>query len=226
MDDIVANPALVNFANNPEHLKLIRGFVAHKLDDVAIQDIGGFLAEEGLESLARAEREFAEKWLQRSKEYAKFTKFLQLGRELNANIVTSLQNKTKMFDDLAKKLGMSADELALYEVFTEVPLNTSGGFMKADVLMIKRVEGAIEDVILIENKLSKGTAYTERQIEGFTAISKGGKMEVRYGSLRNKDLSIDTNKCFHFYDHGTSNISKVDIEQIDFSKIKKYGSIK
>ena len=178
---------------------------------------------------ARAEREFAEKWLQRSKDYAKFTKYLQLGRELNANIVTSLRNKTKMFDDLAKKLGMSTDELALYEVFTEVPLNTQGGFMKADVLLIKRVEGAIEDVILIENKLSKGTAYTERQIEGFAAIGNGGVMKVRYtpdpgskgGELKGlTDLTINTNKCFRFDDHGTNNISKVEIEQINFSKLK------
>jgi hypothetical protein len=221
MDDIVANTILVNFVNNPEYLRLVRGFVAHKLDESVIQDIGGFLADEGLQSLAKAEQEFAEKWLQHSKEYAKFSKYVKLGNELSDNIVASLYGKTKMFNDLAKKLGMSVDKLSLYEIFREVPLNTANGFMKADALLIKRnTRGAIEDVILIENKLSKGTAYTERQIEGLTAIGKGEKMTVRYGHLEGNLLTIDKSKCFRFDDHGTNNIGKVDIEQVNFSKFK------
>lgn len=230
MDDVVANPALTNFLNDPLYDKIIKGFVAHKLNDAVIHDIGGFLADEGLESLTKAEREFAEKWLQHSKEYSRFTRSLQLGNELSDNIVKSLQGKTKIFNDLAKKLGMSTDELALYEVFKEVPLNTSGGFMKADAMLIKRnADNIIEDVILIENKLSKGTAYTQRQIEGFTAIGRGEKMKLRYvpdpGSKGNKldkldEFIIDTKKCFRLDDHGTNSINKVEIEQINFSKFK------
>ena len=63
---------------------------------------------------------------------------------------------------------MTVNVSAAYEIVDEIPVNTSGGFMNADVLLIKRggTANKVQDVILIENKLSSNTAFTTRQIEG------------------------------------------------------------
>jgi hypothetical protein len=58
--------------------------------------------------------------------------------------------------------------------------------MKADVLLIKKnALGKIEDTIIIENKLSQGTALTKRQKEGFGAIINGQtSMTIKYDKTR------------------------------------------
>jgi hypothetical protein len=130
-----------------------------------------------------------------------------------------------------QKLGMTKSELALYRVYEEVPFNTIGtGFMKADIVLIKRnALNQIDDVIVIENKLSKGTDYTVRQKEGFGLVGTGpigGKdMTLTYavGDLaQNSILNIKKAKCLKISDHGSDNIGSVlagDIDFVNFSRL-------
>lgn len=110
-----------------------------------------------------------------------------------------------------------------YEMLTEVPLTTSGGFMKADIMLVKRTtDGTVEDIVVIENKLSKFTDYTERQTEGFKAIGTAGsiKAEVPLKGFWAKGnlLSVQQSKCIKLFDHGKDDLSRVESELIDFSK--------
>lgn len=157
-----------------------------------------------------------------------------MGTELGDNIIKALKDKTQLFKDLAIKLGKTEAELAQYTVLREVPLSTTGGFMKADVVLVKKsADGlSIDDVIIIENKLSKTTDFTIRQKEGFNAIGKGTdinptKMTIERplsdGSLKVADgpLEVKPSKCFRISDHGKSSEAiNLNIETIDYSKIK------
>jgi hypothetical protein len=125
-----------------------------------------------------------------------------------------------LFDELKTQLGKTADELATYEILEETPLNTSGGFMKADILLIKRNAAGtgVTDAIIIKNKLSTGTQLTTRQKEGFGAIIGGQtSMKTNYATPSlgpNIDIPVSNQKIFKIYDHGTDDISKVNIEKI------------
>ncbi|WP_223253699.1 hypothetical protein [Flavobacterium sp. LM5] len=115
----------------------------------------------------------------------------------------------------------------MYDILTEVPLGTTGGFMKADILLIKKnALGKIEDTIIIENKLSQGTALTKRQKEGFGAIINGQtSMKIKYdiklndndvANYFNKDfnLTVSNNRIFKISDAGTDKIGNVTINKI------------
>jgi len=212
----------VNDANNE---KFVRGFVNHKLTDADVQDIGGLLAE--LENLNDLPPQ-VKKWLENSEGSARFKYFSDLGVSLNKNIKSALKDQFtaksgSLFDGLKNQLGMTADQLSLYEILEEIPLNTSGGFMKADVMLIKRNAidlTKIDDAIIIENKLSTGTAFTKRQKEGFGVIIDG-QIEIKvhndvigYGLTKNQPIPVSNLKIFKLFDHGTDDISKVDIEII------------
>lgn len=151
----------------------------------------------------------------------------RLGRSLNDKIVSALKNKQgKLFDELAEVSGIPIKDLQKYDVLTEVPLETTGGFMKADIVLVLKggPKKSIKDVIIIENKLSKTTAFTKRQKEGFGAILQNGKhtMKVKYSMKgkysKIKDLIISKDKIYRFYDHGEDEIENVIIEKI--TKIK------
>ncbi|WP_300979106.1 hypothetical protein [Flavobacterium sp.] len=92
--------------------------------------------------------------------------------------------------------------------------------MKADVLLIKKnALGKIEDTIIIENKLSQGTALTKRQKEGFGEIINGQtnmtiKYKVDWLIPSQGPLTVSKNKIFKIADAGTDNIANVTIEKI------------
>lgn len=219
----LADQEFFNWVNDANNEKFVRGFVNHKLFDADIQDIGGLLAE--LENLNDLPPQ-VKKWLENSKSSARFKYFRDLGVSLNKNIKSALRNQFTaksgpLFDGLKTQLGMTADELSLYEILDEIPLNTSGGFMKADVLLLKRNildPTKIDDAIIIENKLSLGTALTTRQKEGFGAIIGGQtNMKTTYATNSlgvNIDIPVSNQKIFKLYDHGSDNISNVDILKI------------
>ncbi|MGV4528960.1 hypothetical protein [Ornithobacterium rhinotracheale] len=148
----------------------------------------------------------------------------RLGRSLNDKIVSALKNKQgKLFNELAEVSGIPVKDLQKYDVLTEVPLETTGGFMKADVVLVLREESrkTIKDVIVIENKLNKTTSFTPRQKEGFGAILQNGEhtMKVKYNrpnfdAEKHKTLTISKDKIYKISDGGTDDISKVTIEKI------------
>ena len=60
-----------------------------------------------------------------------------LGNDLSNSIKNALAQKNgPLFDNLAQQLGLTTNELAQYEVLSEIPLITTSGYMKADVMLI------------------------------------------------------------------------------------------
>ena len=102
--------------------------------------------------------------------------------------------------------------------------NTTNGFTKADILLVKKTGDQIDDIIYIENKLSKGTNFTQRQKEGLSIIKNEGQLTVKAsgGTVLPQNTIIDLNqsKCIKISDHGNPDISALtsgDIELIDFT---------
>ena len=229
-----ANSTLIKFlddCDDAEFLKFINerpnlseAFVGHKNSwtHTDFENIAENLTD--ISSVGVSALQKTQKWIDRSSDLAKFGKVTELGRSLNSKIVNALKQKQgKLFDDLAKTTGIPVQDLQKYDILTEVPLETTNGFMKADIAFIKinKTTDKIEDVIIIENKLSKSTAFTERQKEGFGAILKGQEqMNIKYTprdtDLLNgiKSLKISKNKIFKISDGGTDDITKVSIEKI------------
>ena len=150
-------------------------------------------------------------------------------KELNNNVF----NYRKEQDASIFRIGFIIKEedgknLSEYQIITELPLETTNGFMKADIVFIKinKTTDKIEDVIIIENKLSQSTAFTARQKEGFGAILNGQKqITIKYGVKKGKTdinnylnasdkISISKDRIFKISDGGSDNISKVTIEKI------------
>ena len=228
------NSTLIKFlddCDDAEFLKFINerpnlseAFVGHKNSwtHTDFENIAENLTD--ISSVGVSALQKTQKWIDRSSDLAKFGKVTELGRSLNSKIVNALRQKQgKLFDDLAKTTGIPVQDLQKYDILTEVPLETTNGFMKADIAFIKinKTTDKIEDVIIIENKLSKSTAFTERQKEGFGAILKGQEqMNIKYTprdtDLLNgiKSLKISKNKIFKISDGGTDDITKVSIEKI------------
>ena len=228
-----ANSTLIKFLDDcedAEFLKFINerpnlseAFVGHKNSwtHTDFENIAENLTD--ISSVGVSALQKTQKWIDRSSDLAKFGKVTELGRSLNNKIVNALKQKQgKLFDDLAKTTGIPVQDLQKYDILTEVPLETTNGFMKADVVLIlKNDRGVIQDAIIIENKLSKSTAFTERQKEGFGAILNGQEqMNIKYTprdtDLLNgiKSLKISKNKIFKISDGGTDDITKVSIEKI------------
>ena len=121
---------------------------------------------------------------------------------------------------MSNKLNLPLEELAKYDILTEVPLETTNGFMKADIVFIlKNEDGIIQDVIVIENKLSSTIAFTKRQKEGFGSILNGqNEMKVKYNvnGLRVDEgpITVSSENIFKISDAGTDDINNVTIEKI------------
>ncbi len=123
--------------------------------------------------------------------------------------------------------GIPLEVLKKYDIFTEVPLQTPGGYMKADIVLIKRGEKRIEDVIVIENKLSQTTDFTTRQKEGWKKIANGEEMKVKYSINENgltlnanEVLKIEKDKVFKFADHGKAELDNTTISNISVDNFK------
>lgn len=228
-----ANSTLIKFlddCDDAEFLKFINerpnlseAFVGHKNSwtHTDFENIAENLTD--MSSVGVSALQKTQKWIDRSSDLAKFGKVTELGRSLNSKIVNALRQKQgKLFDDLAKATGIPVQDLQKYDILTEVPLETTNGFMKADVVLIlKNDRGIIQDAIIIENKLSQSTAFTARQKEGFGAILQNGQhtMNVKYSLPnfninKNDKLIISKDNIYRIYDHGKDNINNVNIEKI------------
>ena len=149
-----------------------------------------------------------QKWIDRSSDLAKFGKVTELGLSLNNKIVNALSNANS---NLLKKFEkITGKNLSEYQIITELPLETTNGFMKADIVFVKYDDFSnVSDVIIIENKLSQSTAFTARQKEGFGAILQNGQhtMNVKYSRPnfdinKNDKLIISKDNIYRIYDHG------------------------
>ncbi len=225
LDDLDADKAFTLFVNDAQNEKIVRGFIGHKLSDDDIVDIGDYIADAGDEAV-----ELSVKWLNRSKHIAQFKRYTEMGRQLNTLIVRDIyQRSGRLFNELSSKTGVPLDILKKYDIFTEVPLQTPGGYMKADIVMIKRTPDGIEDVIVIENKLSQTTDFTTRQKEGWKKIANGEEMRVVYERRVtdnnkvvilevNEKLKINSDRVFKISDHGKADLANTSLEIIDTYK--------
>lgn len=151
-----------------------------------------------------------------------FKAFVIKGRQFNKNVVDNLLSNNVIKNKLQQLFpGINLNE---YQLLTEVQLYTTNGFTKADILLVKKVDDDISDVIYIENKLSKSTAFTTRQKEGLTKIKKEGQLIVKAETSRflaeGDVLLLPQSKCIKISDHGSSDISGLtqgDIELINFN---------
>lgn len=115
-------------------------------------------------------------------------------------------------------------------------LITEGGFMKADIVLVNRnkITNQIDDVVIIENKLSEFTDYTVRQKEGWKKLANGEDIILKRGvegiNSEGKSITLDNNlpisndiiKTIKISDHGKSNINKIDFERITVNNYKNY----
>ncbi len=113
-----------------------------------------------------------------------------------------------------------------YQLLTEVQLFTTNGYTKADILLVRKVGDEIEDIIYIENKLSKGTDFTERQGEALKIIKHEGKLTVKSSTdnILPKGIVIDfpTYKSVKISDHGSTDLNNLNMEDIQLINFSKY----
>ncbi|MCU0351721.1 MAG: hypothetical protein MUF43_12990, partial [Flavobacterium sp.] len=211
----------LDFVNEAKNDKYVRGFVKKSLSEEDQQDLEGILADWTKQNDENPE---VQKWLLYGENSTRFQQNRTLGNDLSANISEVFQKKTEpYYSTWASQIGLTKATLDQYLPLLEIPLNTSGGFMKADILLVKRNAinpNIIDDAIVIENKLSQNTDLTDRQKEGFGAILRGTTiMNVSYNIplynlTQNQDIPVSSDKIYKFYDHGTKDISKVSIIKI------------
>lgn len=225
-----ANSTLIKFLDDcedAEFLKFINerpnlseAFVGHKNSwtHTDFENIAENLTD--ISSVGVSALQKTQKWIDRSSDLAKFGKVTELGQSLNSKIVSALSNANS---NLLKKFEkITGKNLSEYQIITELPLETSNGFMKADIVFVKYDDFSnVSDVIIIENKLSQSTAFTARQKEGFGAILQKGQhtMNVKYSLPnfninKNDKLIISKDNIYRIYDHGKDNINNVNIEKI------------
>lgn len=225
-----ANSTLIKFLDDcedAEFLKFINerpnlseAFVGHKNSwtHTDFENIAENLTD--ISSVGVSALQKTQKWIDRSSDLAKFGKITELGRSLNNKIVSALSNANS---NLLKKFEkITGKNLSEYQIITELPLETTNGFMKADIVFVKYDDFSnVSDVIIIENKLSQSTAFTARQKEGFGAILQNGQhtMNVKYSRPnfdinKNDKLIISKDNIYCIYDHGKDNINNVNIEKI------------
>ncbi|MCM5664450.1 hypothetical protein [Galbibacter mesophilus] len=207
----------ITMLNQQENLVYVKGMLAHKDQAFSVAEM-----EQIGELIDNTEaNEKLSKWIIRSKKIDEFKTYTSLGRSLDQKIKLAITDKnSSLFKKLQDELGV---DLSNYVVLTEVPLVTKNGFMKADIVLIRRSNDGfedIEDVIIVENKLSQNTTFTPRQKEGFGAILNGQtQMKVKYDdktkTLKSGQiLTVSENKIYKIADHGADDISNITIEKI------------
>lgn len=236
-DDISGNTpsTLIDFLSSADdaaiaainmHPSLAAAIVGHKTGFVRADYVNAAEVLDDLEGLPVASKQFLSNWLDRSANLANFTGAAQMGIRLSDNIVESIENGTRIRTLLQNKLGI---DLSTYTVHTEIPFevpvtsSTPGGFMKADVVLIKTGPLGIEDVIVIENKLNFSTSFTPAQTMKFTEVKNASPGAVSFkvkfnrpddGLTLGQQLSVDRSKVIKINDSGSDDINAVSLDDL------------
>lgn len=204
------------------HPSLAAAIVGHKTGFVSADYVNAAEVLDDLEGLPVASKQFLSDWLDRSANLANFTGAARMGIRLSDNIVESLEDGTRIRTLLQDKLGV---DLSTYTVHTEIPFevpvtsSTPGGFMKADVVLIKTGPLGIEDVIVIENKLNFSTNFTPAQTMKFSEVKNASPGTVQFkvkfsrpndGLVAGQQLSVDRSKVVKINDSGSDDINSVN----------------
>ncbi len=196
-----------NFVNDPQNISFVRQMLAHKKDIVVTDDQLELIAETILNKPLTPSMTKVESWINRS---AGVTKFLEKTADGvfygNRALTTLLKNTPNDAVTTSLLNGLGITNLSDYKIFNEVQLwvnESAGQFMKADIMLVKYAPNGttIQEVILIENKLSAGTLLTVRQNVGVTTLKNGGTLKVK-APASSKVWTVDPN----------TGIGKIDIE--------------
>ncbi|UXP32769.1 hypothetical protein N6H18_02180 [Reichenbachiella agarivorans] len=97
--------------------------------------------------------------------------------------------------------------------------------------MVRQTPDGIEDIIIIETKLSSGTSYTPRQKEGWKKLANGEDLKLKYRaqgkSASNKNVSLLesdnlTNAKIKTYKVSDQGKASIDISEISVNDYKGY----
>jgi Pretoxin HINT domain len=183
------------FVNDPQNITFVRQMLAHKKDVVVTDDQLELIAETLLNKPLTPVMNKVESWISRSAGVTKFLEKTADGVFYGNRALTTLLKNTPN-DAVTTNLlnGLGITNLADYKIFNEVQLwvnEGAGHFMKGDIMLVKFNGNAIDEVILIENKLSAGTLLTARQNVGVTTLKNGGTLKVKAPSSSKKIETIN-----------------------------------
>ncbi|MCU0337363.1 MAG: hypothetical protein MUF12_05815 [Sediminibacterium sp.] len=212
----------IDYVNNVDNLNVVKNFVGHKLNDTAF--------DPDYEQISEAEADnslvgLAQDWVKRSAAWRKTQGYMQDGRDYGNHAAKNLLSPNST---LARDLGINMNE---YYLFREVYLYVQKGvpnkedqFTKADILLVKyNALDQIDNVILLETKISGSTEYTPRQKQSYRIIENGvGKIGVF--ELKSLRQSTKMNPDGSFNDNGDKTLSATDnnTKIITINKVKAF----
>ncbi len=161
MDDVDFLDKLETDLANPKWTKDIKDLITAKPTDLTdkykfLKDDPGKawdVAKEDPQWQNWSKREFFKEVTQKGKNFEIQTCLTSLSNRLNSHY---LNLKSQIASDFGKNL----DD---YDMFSQVQLNYGSNYFVADQVFVKYVNGAVDDIIVIENKLNFNTALTANQ---------------------------------------------------------------
>jgi hypothetical protein len=157
------------------------------------------------------------------------------GRQYGKNVVDALKSgNATLINGIKNKFPNPKPNIENYHVVKEVRLSVTlpdgtKTYMKADAVLIDlNPDGSIKDVIIIENKLSQTTEFTNNQKAGWKKLKQDGKISLVDGHLNvegisnkieppNGELSVPQGRVLKIADHGEPNVNNSTFEAVDLS---------
>ncbi|WP_235297999.1 hypothetical protein [Portibacter marinus] len=226
-----ADDATLDALNKNEDI--VEAILGHKSDYTRADYENVAEVLDDIEDVSPGAKEFMEKWLERSAGLSNFKGAARLGNELNENIVESIISGSIIKKLLQTKLDIDLDG---YTLLREVPFivpitsSTPGGFMKADIILIKYddLTNEIDDIIIIENKLRGTTDFTPAQTLIFNKVKSDSGLATidfvvkfnrpQYNLIANQILQVARDKIVRISDSGTSEIKNINLVDIQLVK--------
>jgi hypothetical protein len=231
----------IDYVNIEENLNVVKNFVGHKLSDTAFDPV---YEETGEEETDNSLVGLAKEWVERSVAWQKTRGYMQDGIDYGNH---AAKNLLSLNSSLAQSLGITMSD---YYLFREVYLYVNKAedqYTKADILLVKyNALDQIDNVILLETKISGSTEYTPRQKQSYRIIAEGNGIEnfelksQRGNTIINsqgmletstlkalvpvnnvKSIAISALKAYKISDHGLKN-GTLEANLIDVNKFKIY----
>jgi len=193
LDDCDAVPGFLSYVNNADNLPSVKAMLMHKLPEEEIETIAEIVTD-GDPMLTKVKE-----WVDRSASLNNFLQKMADGVFYGKRAARELLKGETLGAKLASDLGININD---YSLFREVQLwvnNEKTEYMIADILLVKYdAGGVIEDIVLVENKLSMATRPTTRQLQGMERIRNGATLEVKARTqsqmLNASEEFVDDNK--------------------------------
>ncbi|MFN3381864.1 MAG: hypothetical protein ACK41O_20580, partial [Runella zeae] len=212
----------IDYVNIEENLNVVKNFVGHKLNDTAFDPV---YEETGEEETDNSLVGLAKEWVERSAAWQKTRGYMQDGIDYGNHAAKNLLSPNS---SLAQSLGITMSE---YYLFREVYLyvdKAKDQYTKADILLVKyKPDGiTIDNVILLETKISGSTEYTPRQKQSYRIIENGGVDKIGVFELKSSraETKLLNGTIFTDEANGKSlNVSTISINKNNAYKISDTG---